>query len=383
MMSIPSRSARRTAAAAVLASCWGLATTARADSPGNDTSPHDDENRTAGPRDRPNALGVAAAIVPGILVHGAGHFAAGDPETASRLLVLEGVGLETLAAGFIPIVLTGASRRVVGPAAALSVFGVGMFAVSLLSDVYGVATPEGGFGSSPGTVATLQIGGGYRYVYDPVFAYRNFLAYDIDYRVGRWRIEPSAWVALDSDNSRLRALASFRFLGPLPDREPGGHDGSYLDLEAAVTRHAYGSDRFATTTGELQIAARIDLDHLASSLAGSFAEASLGGALAGYHYDVSGAANDVGDLLLARFAYGVYFGQVGRPRGEAMLYYDHRHDDFAAGLKLTGLASGIAGHFGVDGRVYLTDRWGVSAEAAVGSAYVAGVSLLFRHGDPL
>jgi hypothetical protein len=66
-----------------------------------------------------------------------------------------------------------------------------------------------------------------------------------------------------------------------------------------------------------------------------------------------------------------------------MLYYDHRHDGFAAGLKLGGLASGIAGHFGVEGRAYLTDRWGIAAEAAAGSAYVTGFSLLFRHGDPL
>lgn len=334
-------------------------------------------------RKRPDPLGIAVAIVPGVLVHGAGHFVAGDPQTAARLFELEAVGLGTLAAGFIPIVLTGASRRVVGPAAALSVFGVGMFAISLFSDIYGVAAPEGGLGASSSTVAILQIAGGYRYVFDPVFAYRNFLAYDIDYRIGHWRIEPSAWVALDNDNSRLRALASYRFVGPLPQREAHGHDGSYLDLEAALTRHAFGSDRFATTTAELQVAARIDLEHLSSSLAGSFAEASIGAALASYHYDVPGAANDVGELLLARFAYGLYFGRARRPRGEAMLYYDHRHDGFAAGLKLSGLASGVAGHFGVDGRVYLTDRWGIEAEGAVGSAYVAGLSLLFRHGDPL
>jgi hypothetical protein len=335
------------------------------------------------PKTRPSAIGIAAAIVPGILVHGAGHFAAGDPQTASRLLMLEGIGVGTLAAGFIPIVLTGASRRLVGPAAALSIVGVGLFAVSMLSDLYGVATPEGGLGAAPTTVAIVQIAGGYRYVFDPVFAYRSFMAYEIDYRVARWRVDPSAWFALNSKNSRLRALGSYRFMGPLPEGEPRSRGGSFLDLEGAVTRHAYTSDHFATTTFELSVAGRVDLDHLATPLKGSFAELSLGAAVASYHYDVPGAANDLGELLLARFAYGVYFGWPRRMRGEAMIYYDHRHDGFAAGLKVPGLGSGVAGHFGVDARMYLTDRWGIAAEAAVGSAYVAGLSVLFRHGDPL
>ena len=64
-----------------------------------------------------------------------------------------------------------------------------------------------------------------------------------------------------------------------------------------------------------------------------------------------------------------------------MIYYDHRHDDFAAGFKLRGIGSGVAGHFGIEGRMYLSEHWGVSAEAMVGSAYVAGVSILFRHAE--
>jgi hypothetical protein len=381
-MGISSRSVRCSATVAVVTLVLSTAK-ARADSGKVEASTAEADANGAAPKTRPSAVGIAAAIVPGLLVHGAGHFAAGDPQTASRLLVLEGIGLGTLAAGFIPIVLTGASRRLVGPAAALSIVGVGLFAVSMFSDLYGVVTPEGGVGAPPSTAAIVQVAGGYRYVYDPVFAYRSFLAYEIDYRVGRWRVDPSAWFAVDSSNSRLRAPVSYRFIGPLPEGETRARGGSFLDLEAAVTRHADGSDHFATTTGELSVAGRLDLNHLAASLAGSFAEMSLGGAVASYHYDVPGAANDISNLLLARFAYGVYFGWSGKLRGEAMIYYDHRHDGFAAGLKLPGLGSGVAGHFGVDARVYLTDRWGLAAEAAAGSADVAGLSILFRHGDPL
>jgi hypothetical protein len=87
--------------------------------------------------------------------------------------------------------------------------------------------------------------------------------------------------------------------------------------------------------------------------------------------------------LLARFGYGIYLGWPGSARGEIALYYDHRHDDFAAGFKMPGLGSGVIGHFGVEGRLFVTRQWGVAAEAAVGSAYITGLSILFRHGDPL
>jgi hypothetical protein len=102
-----------------------------------------------------------------------------------------------------------------------------------------------------------------------------------------------------------------------------------------------------------------------------------------YAYDTTAASADVEDLLLARFGYGMYIGRIGGPRGEMTLYYDHRHDEFAAGLKTGGLVSGVAGHFGIAAHLYVSDHWGLAAEAAVGSAYVTGLSVLFRHGDPL
>ena len=63
-----------------------------------------------------------------------------------------------------------------------------------------------------------------------------------------------------------------------------------------------------------------------------------------------------------------------------MLYYDHRHDDFAAGLKVPGIPSGVAGHFGFLARAFVTEHWGMSVEAMAGSAYVLGASMLFRQG---
>jgi hypothetical protein len=110
---------------------------------------------------------------------------------------------------------------------------------------------------------------------------------------------------------------------------------------------------------------------------------SFGIALQAYSYRVRNTTADLSDLVLARFGFGMYFGWPGKPRGEALVYYDHRHDGFAAGTKMRGLGSGVIGHFGAEARLFVTDHWGFAAEAAVGSAYVTGLSILFRHGAPL
>jgi hypothetical protein len=326
-------------------------------------------------------VAVGAAIVPGLLVHGSGHFVAGDPRTGYRLLELEGIGLGTLAVGFVPIVATGASRRIVGPGVALSVVGAGFFVISALADLYGVLAPRGGTGASSGQAPVIGAEVGYRYIYDPVFAYRDFVVYGLDYRPGSFRLHPSAWFALDWSTSRLRAPVALRLAGPRPAF--AAKDGSYLDVEAALTRHAGIVDRFVTTTGEVSVQGRLDMRRVAPSLSGSFAELGVGWALERYGYEVQGAAADVSELLLARFAYGMYVGWPGGARGELMLYYDHRHDDFAAGLKIRGIPSGVAGHFGVEGRAFVSDHFGFSAEAVAGSAYVIGASVLFRQGEAL
>jgi hypothetical protein len=334
------------------------------------------------PAPRATPLSVGALLVPGLVVHGSGHFVAGDARTGRRLLVLEGIGLGTLALGFVPIVLTGASRRLVGVGTALSVSGVGLFAISALADLYGVLAPPGGTGEPSRVAPMVETELGYRYVYNPIFSYRDFVKYGVDYRVQKWRVHPSALFAFDQSVSRVRVPVAVRLAGPMPNGVPS-IDGSYLDLEAAGTRHSDVADGFSTLTGEVSIAGRLDMQRVAPSLEGSFAEGALGWALQNDRYAVMGVSSDVNELLLARFGYGMYVGRLGRMRGEIQLYYDHRHDDFAAGLKVPGIGSGVAGHFGVEGRAYVSDTLGFSVEAVAGSAYVVGASALVRVGDPL
>lgn len=337
-------------------------------------------------------------------MHGTGHFVAGDPTTGFRLLAMEGLGFGMAAGSLSLLAATGASRRFAGPLAALTAAGAGIFMISGLADIYGVTMPESARGAPPAGAAFVETQLGARYVFDPTFEYRVFIVPSIDLRWGPVRLMPSAWFATDDVNARLRALASYRIMGPTPNskRLKGNPkintnrstDGSFLDMEAAATHHRYGATQagalgsisgYAISTVEASVHGRLDAQHIAKPLRGSFIELGGGGAIAVHDYKTT---TELNTLLLVRFAYGVYFGRpcAGAPGcsfsplGEAKLYYDHRHDDYAAGLKIRGLGSGVPGHFGVSGLVFFTPSWGVSLDAQVGSAYVGGGSLIFRQG---
>ena len=64
------------------------------------------------------------------------------------------------------------------------------------------------------------------------------------------------------------------------------------------------------------------------------------------------------------------------------MYYDHRHDDFAAGLKVRGLGSGVIGHFGTALTYDFTARFGIEAYTEIGSAWVNGLSFTISEPRP-
>jgi hypothetical protein len=121
--------------------------------------------------------------------------------------------------------------------------------------------------------------------------------------------------------------------------------------------------------------ARID-----ENLTGAFGELGAGFGLSRYGYEAMGAGEDYNALLLMTFSLGAYLGDPNTRGGEVRVYYDHRHDDYAAGLKLPGLGSGPLGHFGSELEYYVSPEFGGRADFQVGSAYVTSMSLLYRPG---
>jgi hypothetical protein len=316
------------------------------------------------------------ASVPGLLLHGLGPLAAGDTHTARRLFALEGVGLGLLAVGGIPILLTGASRRVIGPLYALSLTGAGLFSVSAMANLYSVVSPAFTPGVAAPLLPPLELDFGYQYVADPAFDYRHFLALGATARLEQARLEATVRLSPDEGNTRVRAGGAYRLWGE-SERARGSSDGSAVDVEAAALYHRFPTEGFVLLGTEVALRGRYAMARLSPRLEGSFAEASAGFALQGYSFFGPVSEDALHEQLLFTFGYGVYLGRSGPLRGEALLYYDHRKDDYAGGLKA---GAGVTGHVGLRGRVLLTERWGVSAEVQAGSAYVARVSAVYALG---
>lgn len=288
---------------------------------------------------------------------------------------MEGVGVGLTLGGFAALATTGASRHLSPPIFAMPVAGLGLFAISWLADVHGVAAPQDWRGAPLLTAPTLEVRLGTRYVYDPTVEYGALMGPALDLRWGRMRLSPGAWIATSGHNTRLNLELAWRPWGPRPAAFAA--DGSFTDVVLGATHHRFRED-FDLTVLELGARGRHDLRRFAPSLDGSFAEWGLGLGWALTHFQVGAREIDGQGLLLARFGWGLYFGHAPGRTGEVMAYYDHRHDDYAGGAKLIGLGSGAAGHAGLEGTWYFLARWGVRMEAQAGSAYLAGLSVIHR-----
>jgi hypothetical protein len=320
-------------------------------------------------------------VVPGVFVHGAGHYALGQPRTAQRLLLAEGIGVGMTLGGVATIFFTGASRYLIGPAAAITGVGVGLLATSFAADLYGTLSPD------PGAVASritappfFESEVGYRHVYDPQFSYRNFVVESLSIRTGRFRVTPSGWFGAAGDSARYRVEGAYRLLGSLPRKAPT--DGlSSLDIVVAGTHHRDDPWGFVIWSGELAVHGRYDLAKVGPTLRGAFVEGDLGYAHQIYSYDVAGVRVPTDDamMLLLRFGFGAVLRGRAGAGSEVLAYYDHRRDGYAAGFLTPGIGSAISGLFGASGRWYFNRSVGVLVDVQLGSAVVGGASLLLRQ----
>lgn len=322
-------------------------------------------------------LPVAAAVVPGLLFHGLGPWLAGDGATAKRLFALEGTGLGLIAAGGVPIVFTGASRRTIAPLYAVTLAGFSVFGVSALANLYAVTSPAFDPGVPAASLPPLELEMGYQYVSDPSFDYGHFVSLGALARLGSVKLEAGAKLSPDEGNTQVRLGGAYRLLGE-PERARGGADGTSLDAELYGLFHRYPTEGFTMAGAEVGLRGRYAMARVSPSLAGSFAEASIGTSLQGYSYPGAVSDGNLDEQLLFTFGYGVWLGRGGPVKGDALLYYDHRKDGFAGGMRTRG--GGVVGSFGLRGRALLTKDWGIAAEVQAGGAIVGRLSLLYAVG---
>jgi hypothetical protein len=341
--------------------------------------PSEEPHAVAPPAAPSRVLPIAAAVLPGVVAHGAGQLALGETQTAKNLLLMESVGLGLFLSGGLTIVFTGASRYLVAPAASATMLGFGLFSTSYLADIYGSASSDGAAALSRYRApARWETELGYRRIEDPEFAYRDFVLQRISRQIGQFRLTPSGLFSTRGDTARYRLETQYRLVGNVTAPRP--RDVSFIDVTLGFVHQRHRPEHFSKSSAELSVDARYDLARLGPTLRGAFMELGAGYGIGRIDYDLQGLSvpHDLEHLLLGRIGFGVTLRGQSAPGSEALVYYDHRHDDYVAGLKLTGIGSGVVGHFGLCARWFFTESVGLSLDAQVGSAYLGGASLIFR-----
>lgn len=328
-------------------------------------------------------LPPAVAVMPGVFVHGAGHWVMGHRDTAIDLMLLEAGGVVMMGAASGLIGPTGASRKLISFAYPLALSGFALFSGTWLADIYGTLSHGREVGART-DVPNLNVRAGYLHVYDPQFHYRNFAVVGVDLNAAFLRLSPTAWVAADDANRRLRAELAVRLGGPRADKPARLYaSGSSVDVFHATMWHDFDSDGFELLTFEFGVQGRYDMAHMAETLRGSFADMRLGWGLQIFDFDHPDLefGSDTSDMLLMRIGYGLYLDERGL--GEVQFFYDHRRDDFPGSITIIPTTGGILGfHIGTNGRYPIAGPWGVTWEAAMGSAYTGLLGVTYRYDDP-
>lgn len=322
----------------------------------------------AGPAraDRDRALAVGAAIVPGVIVHGSGHWVAGDRPTAKRLALAQLCGLGLAALGGLPIAISGGAPEMM-PGLALLVPGGGLFLTSWFADLYGAAGGARLDGTPRTAPARVEIEAGYLVVTDARAGATHAATLAARGWIDRGHVAIAGWAGAGA--RELGGELGVRVLGGRPGRE--ARDSTAVDVVAGALDRRFDADGIHTTTFTVAARARYDLARIAPSLAGSFTTLELG--VGRERLRLAHAPDDVSGVMLGRFGYGVGIGDVA----EVEVFYDHRHDALAGRLVLDAGVNGFVGHVGLRAAAY-RGRWGVTGGVEVGAHWVARLAIAAR-----
>jgi hypothetical protein len=328
----------------------------------------DEQPISAGKR----SLGIAAALIPGVILHGSGSFAMGDRKTASRVALIQAISTSAILVGGLPLALTYGSPKLTNLAIPLIIGGAGLFMTTWLADIYAVSGLSR-FAGRPVGAPPYRFSLIERSAYDPIFGQRWITEIGGEAWYGPVRVAPSLALASSGSYQYGAIAAELRVWGDRQQESPDSDSSLGVEVSFAATR--YPDDGFSLYHGTAMAVAHLDLARLSQRLRGAFMELELGFGLEATNY--FGSKVDVGQLPLGRFASGMHLG-----RADVRLFYDHRRDGLAGGLTLAsggqwGRPSSFLGSVGAEVGVRVHRNWIVRPTIEVGSAWVLSTGLEF------
>jgi hypothetical protein len=318
------------------------------------------------------AAAIAAAIFPGVVVHGAGSWVVGEHRAAKRLAKAGVIGFSAVVAGGAPIVGSGSSPYTIWPGVPLVVSGTGLLLSSWLADIW-VAAGGSQIPATPLAVPPWSVEVATTWQHD-AYRERALLGGMGHIELGRLGLDAGGYI--DAQNvARSGELGERWRLWGTAGIGPGATvaDGSRLVVRAAERVDRDDADRVTLATAEIEIWGRLDLDHLDPAIRGNFVELWAGGGLTRTTYPRD--RHDDAAKLLAGFAWGAYLGD----RGELRLFYDHQRDGLAGGLAASR-AAGFVGSFGASTELRWTGPWAVRGQLQIGNAWVTTLGVRYLGG---
>lgn len=308
-------------------------------------------------------LAVAAAILPGTLVHGSGHFVLGDRKTAIRLLALEGMGLAGVIGGIGVLGAVGGSEKLAPVYVPLAVGGLTTLAFSQLADLLGSVRGTEPWPVprhfAPATRASVAWTGLFGVPVTP----RHLLEVRAEARGTRAALQVSATAAPTGGAWGGGATWSRRL--DTPNADPVS--ATWLILGA---RHlSLPDDGVRLTTAEAFVASRWNLRDLAPTLQNAWVLARLGAAIDLFGYvNRDSWVEDGLPLLVVDAGMGARLTN----RLTVEIAYRHRKDELPGGFTGSGLA-GFLGFVEANGRVGITGpitlvpsvRWGRGVQTCI------------------
>ncbi len=238
------------------------------------------------PDDEPagSFLGTTLAVFPGIFIHGIGHYAAGDENSAWKLLGAEIVSIALGLAGYFLPYATDNDGKLAIPCRILTQAGTIGFIGSFLVDVLGAYRGAEQFYESTAHMEGVRLGLAYRYTKDPLNPFRHHLALSMNAFIGRLYLKPDFDLETGTYARRIN-----------------------LDLGYALYRGAINPHNAITLGTKLR---RVELP--------SYGLATRG--IEGY----VGFQKDIGDYIpsikgfyfVGRIGYGLEYYQFGQETGE-------------------------------------------------------------------
>jgi len=321
------------------------------------------------PAKRTRALAITAAVIPGALVHGSGHYTLGDRRTAWRLLKIEGLGLGLMGVGGGLLGLTGSDEHPAALYVPLLASGAALFAGSFLADLLGVSLPSMGAGDSPappfwpraGAVAGTLLG--YRFVRHPNLGDMHLAHAATWVRAGPVRIGATGESGASDHYRAIEAEAAYR----LPWRPLAA---ATLDLGVDVAHRRLPRDQVTSTPLALWVEATWTLGQYVPRLPGAYARGRLGFGVESVDYgSVPGLSDEAVAFVVAVAGLGLDLGRV-----DIELSYDQRQDGLPGG-GFFGRLPGMLGSIGASARLRLTREWALTGETRYGTGLSTWIAL--------